>query len=96
MPFNLGGPELIIILVIVLIVFGAGKLPNVMRDVGRGVKEFKSASAEEGGTTTTTMNSSAAPAAGAPTTAANPAPVSGATNGTAPKTVVTTETSSRA
>ena len=47
MPFNLGGPELIIVLVIVLIVFGAGKLPNVMRDMGRGVKEFKKAQTEE-------------------------------------------------
>jgi sec-independent protein translocase protein TatA len=47
MPFNIGGPELIIVLVIVLIVFGAGKLPNVMRDVGRGVKEFKRAQTEE-------------------------------------------------
>jgi sec-independent protein translocase protein TatA len=47
MPFNLGGPELIIVLVIVLIVFGAGKLPNVMRDFGRGVKEFKKAQTEE-------------------------------------------------
>src|SRR5262245_27253979 len=47
MPFNLGGPELIIVLVIVLIVFGAGKLPSVMRDVGKGVKEFKNAQTEE-------------------------------------------------
>jgi sec-independent protein translocase protein TatA len=47
MPFNLGGPELIIVLVIVLIVFGAGKLPNVMRDFGRGVKEFKKAQTDE-------------------------------------------------
>src|SRR5687767_2954765 len=47
MPFNLGGPELIIVLVIVLIEFGAGKLPNVMRDMGRGVKEFKKAQTEE-------------------------------------------------
>ena len=46
MPFNLGGPELIIILVIVLVVFGAGKLPNVMKDFGRGVKEFKKAQDE--------------------------------------------------
>ena len=47
MPFNLGGPELIIVLVIVLIVFGAGKLPSVMRDVGKGVKEFKKAQTDE-------------------------------------------------
>ncbi|MEO5365533.1 MAG: twin-arginine translocase TatA/TatE family subunit [Magnetococcus sp. WYHC-3] len=41
--FSLGSTELIIILVIVLIVFGAGKLPKVMKDLGRGVKSFKSA-----------------------------------------------------
>jgi sec-independent protein translocase protein TatA len=46
MPFNLGGPELMVILVIVLIVFGAGKLPNVMRDFGTGVREFKKAQTE--------------------------------------------------
>lgn len=62
MPFNLGGPELIIILVIVLIVFGAGKLPNVMRDVGKGVKEFKKAQdPEEVGTPVTTVQTTAAP-----------------------------------
>ncbi|MBF0096754.1 MAG: twin-arginine translocase TatA/TatE family subunit [Magnetococcales bacterium] len=33
----------IIVLLIVLVVFGAGKLPNVMRDLGRGVKSFKEA-----------------------------------------------------
>jgi len=47
MPFNLGGPELMVILVIVLIVFGAGKLPNVMRDLGAGVREFKKAQQED-------------------------------------------------
>ncbi len=46
MPFNLGGPEMIIILAVVLIVFGAGKLPNTMRDLGRGVREFKKAQSE--------------------------------------------------
>ncbi len=46
MPFNLGGPELFIILAIVLIVFGAGRLPNVMRDMGSGVREFRKAQHE--------------------------------------------------
>ena len=46
MPFNLGGPELIILLVIILIVFGAGKLPEVFRSLGHGVREFKSAQTE--------------------------------------------------
>ena len=39
---NMGGPwELIIILVVVLIVFGAGKLPQVLGQMGKGVKAFK-------------------------------------------------------
>ena len=41
MPFNLGGGELVFILVIVLIVFGAGKLPEVLGQLGRGVKTFR-------------------------------------------------------
>ena len=39
--FNLGVPELVIILVIVLLLFGAGKLPQVLGQMGKGVKEFK-------------------------------------------------------
>ena len=38
---GLGIGELALILVIVLIVFGAGKLPKVMSDLGKGVKSFK-------------------------------------------------------
>jgi len=45
---NLGAPEIILILAIVLIVFGAGKLPDVMSQLGRGVREFRdSASGKE-------------------------------------------------
>ncbi|MBF0165628.1 MAG: twin-arginine translocase TatA/TatE family subunit [Magnetococcales bacterium] len=40
---GLGTSHLLIILVIVLVVFGAGKLPSVMRDIGQGVKSFKDA-----------------------------------------------------
>ncbi len=40
--FGLLQPEhLLLILVIVLIVFGAGKLPDTMRDIGRGVRSFR-------------------------------------------------------
>ncbi len=46
MPFNLGGPELIILLVIILVVFGAGKLPEVGSALGRGIKEFRSAQSQ--------------------------------------------------
>ena len=38
---GIGIGELALILVIVLIVFGAGKLPKVMNDLGKGVKSFK-------------------------------------------------------
>ncbi|HEX2858699.1 MAG TPA: twin-arginine translocase TatA/TatE family subunit [Alphaproteobacteria bacterium] len=39
--FGLSLGHIIIILVIVLIFFGVGKLPNVMGDLGKGVKAFK-------------------------------------------------------
>lgn len=42
-----GMSEWIIILVIVLIFFGAGKLPDVMKQFGRGIREFKDAAAGE-------------------------------------------------
>ncbi len=41
--FGIGMPELIIILVIILIIFGAGKLPDIGKGLGRGIKNFKSA-----------------------------------------------------
>jgi sec-independent protein translocase protein TatA len=41
---SLGAPELIIILVIVLIVFGAGKVPDIAKGLGQIVGEFRRAS----------------------------------------------------
>ena len=38
---SLGGPELIVILVVVLIVFGAGRLPEVFGQLGKGVRSFR-------------------------------------------------------
>jgi sec-independent protein translocase protein TatA len=46
--FGLGWQELVIVLVIIMIIFGAGKLPEVVKSLGQGVKEFKQESA--GGT----------------------------------------------
>jgi sec-independent protein translocase protein TatA len=37
----LGTPEIIIILVVVLLLFGGKKIPELMRGLGKGVKEFK-------------------------------------------------------
>jgi sec-independent protein translocase protein TatA len=45
---------LIIILVVVLLLFGGKKIPELMRGLGKGVKEFKDASNQDGTTTTTT------------------------------------------
>lgn len=41
---NLGVTELIIILVIALVIFGPAKLPELGKGLGRGIKEFRSAS----------------------------------------------------
>lgn len=39
--FGLGTTEMIIILVLVLIIFGAGKLPQVAGSLGKGLRNFK-------------------------------------------------------
>jgi sec-independent protein translocase protein TatA len=39
--FGLGWQELVVVLVIIMIIFGAGKLPEVVKSLGQGVKEFK-------------------------------------------------------
>lgn len=39
----IGGTEIIVILVIVLILFGGKKIPELMRGLGKGVKEYKNA-----------------------------------------------------
>jgi sec-independent protein translocase protein TatA len=45
--FNLGGWEWAILLVIVLIVFGVGKLPQIGGAIGQSIREFREASKEE-------------------------------------------------
>jgi sec-independent protein translocase protein TatA len=44
----LGWGELLIILAIVLILFGVGKLPKVLKSMGEGVREFRKASEDDG------------------------------------------------
>ena len=44
--FALGAPELIVIVVLVLLLFGGKKIPELMKGLGKGIKEFKNASKE--------------------------------------------------
>jgi sec-independent protein translocase protein TatA len=47
-PFGLGPFELVLILAIVVIIFGVGRLPEVGGAIGKGIREFRRASKEEG------------------------------------------------
>lgn len=46
MPFRLGPMELIIVLVIVMIIFGVGRLPQIGGAMGKAIKEFRGAQTE--------------------------------------------------
>lgn len=41
MPFNIGPMELFIVLVIVLVLFGAKRVPEIGASIGKGIREFK-------------------------------------------------------
>ena len=47
MPFKMGPWEIALILVIIMIVFGVGKLPQVGNAIGKGIRSFKKAQAGE-------------------------------------------------
>jgi sec-independent protein translocase protein TatA len=49
---GLGAQEIVIILVIVLLLFGGKKIPELMRGLGRGVKEFKDGQKDDDTTNT--------------------------------------------
>lgn len=46
MPFHLGTSELLIILVIVIVLFGVGRIGRLGADLGRAIQEFRKATAE--------------------------------------------------
>lgn len=46
MPFNIGAPELIVILIIALVVLGPGKLPDVASSLGKSIREFRKAASD--------------------------------------------------
>jgi len=43
----IGGPQIILIVIVVLLLFGVRKIPELMRGLGSGIKEFKKATKEE-------------------------------------------------
>lgn len=47
LAFGLGAPEILIIALGILLLFGAKKIPELMRGLGGGIKEFKTAMKEE-------------------------------------------------
>ncbi|MBI2755553.1 MAG: twin-arginine translocase TatA/TatE family subunit [Chloroflexi bacterium] len=85
---GLGPWELIIILLIVVVIFGAGRLSEIGGALGRGIREFRSATKDEeekaaaaaaagGSTTVTTTVSPASAASTAPTAAPTTVPSAG-------------------
>ena len=63
MPFGISLPELLILLVVLLLVFGAKRLPEMGRSLGKGMREFKdSVSGLGGDDTPTTSTRDASPA----------------------------------
>tara|TARA_B100001094_G_scaffold50755_1_gene46371 strand:+ start:2131 stop:2328 length:198 start_codon:yes stop_codon:yes gene_type:complete len=43
----IGGPQIILIIAVVLLLFGGRKIPELMKGLGSGIKEFKKATKEE-------------------------------------------------
>ena len=52
MPFRFGPMELIIVLVVVLIIFGVGRLPEIGGAMGKAIKEYRSTQKDDGSTET--------------------------------------------
>jgi len=57
---GLGWQELVIVLVIIMIIFGAGKLPEIAKSLGQGVKEFRAEAEAAGAPVKTTTTERAA------------------------------------
>ena len=94
---GIGGPELLIILVIILLLFGAKKLPELAKGLGKSMKEFKKAAQEVQDDFTEAMDTAEAKKqpdnAAAKTAAPEPTPAPAATPEPTPAPVAETEPS---
>lgn len=61
MPFQVGPLEVIVLLIIVLVVFGPKRLPEMGRSLGRGIREFKGSLTKDDGDHSTASNRTAPP-----------------------------------
>lgn len=47
LPLAIGAPQIVLIVIVVLLLFGGRKIPELMRGLGSGIKEFKDASKDD-------------------------------------------------
>ena len=85
----LGGhlPEIIIVLVVILIIWGPGKLPDIGAGIGKGIREFRKASSEDRDSVTSAATAQSPPAVPSATdpAPAQPEPVTAPADATTPK-----------
>ena len=84
MPFNIGAPELIIILIIALVVLGPGRLPDVAQSLGKSVREFRKAATDIADATNLEQPASPSPTTATGTTASGATAAPSATPSPAP------------
>jgi TatA/E family protein of Tat protein translocase len=102
MPFNIQGPELILILIIALVLIGPGKLPDVGSALGKSIREFRKAATDVKDATSVeplpaSSGSSSTVAPAAPSSAATSTVAASTTSGPpgeAPAEQATVQTSS--
>ena len=79
MPFNLRGPELLVLVLIILLLFGAKRLPDVARGLGRSLRIFKAETKDlQGADAPEAKDEPAAVEGGAPQATLPPAPAADA------------------
>jgi sec-independent protein translocase protein TatA len=72
---NMGGTEMLVVLVLILVFFGGRKIPELAKGLGQGIKEFKKATREVTDEIQNAAESPPAPSNPAPRQVSTPAPV---------------------